>query len=83
MKWTSSTAIIVGVPGEHGEEELHRHFAEALAEEALVEHGGLRRVSEVEAEQDAEQRDPRHEARIDAPDDLAQPPPPPRLRLRS
>ena len=42
-------------------EEPHRHVGQALAQEPLVERVRLRRVGEVEAEQDPEQRDPRHE----------------------
>ena len=47
---------------ERRDEEAHRHVGEPLAQEALVEAARLRRGRQVEPEQDAEQRDPRHEA---------------------
>ena len=57
--WVSSMTKIVGDPDSSCPEEADRDLRQAIADEPLAEGGGLGRVRQVEAEQDAEQRDPR------------------------
>ena len=54
------------------DEEAHRDVGQRLAQEALIEASRLGRAGKIEAEQDAEQRHPRNERRVDARRDLAQ-----------